>query len=68
MSSSRVSLYASNGCGGGSCPTVYKTEDGKFYVQGYSVEQPAQIGVTLPSGESLVQVDEALIRAIKAAG
>jgi hypothetical protein len=49
-------------CSGGSCPTVYLTDRDTVVVQGYMVEQEEAAGsVSLPAGESLVEVPRSLL-------
>ncbi len=47
-------------CGGGSCPTVYRTNRGTLVVQGYAVQDA---GVDLPDGELLVEIPADLLAA-----
>ena len=47
-------------CGGGECPTVYKTDRGTLVVQGYSL-QPADAGITVPPGEQMVEIPAELL-------
>jgi hypothetical protein len=42
-------------CGGGSCPTVYRTNRGTLVVQGYAIKA-SDVGVDLPTGELLVEI------------
>jgi hypothetical protein len=44
-----------NRCGGGECPTVYKTDRGTLVVQGYAFE-PGDAGRTIPADERMVEV------------
>lgn len=53
-------------CGGGSCPTVYRTNRGTLVVQGYTVA-PADAGIELPDGELLVEIPAELLAAAVAA-
>lgn len=49
-------------CESSSCPTVYETDRGTLVVQGYVV--PAdRAGVTVPAGESLVEIPVELLAA-----
>lgn len=48
-------------CGGGHCPTVYRTNRGTLVVQGYAVTAGAA-GVELPPGELLVEIPADLLR------
>ncbi|GID33008.1 hypothetical protein [Paractinoplanes brasiliensis] len=53
-------------CGGGTCPTVYRTDRNTFVVQGYTVTAEAA-GLDLPAGEQLVEIPaELLAEAVKA--
>ena len=53
-------------CGGGSCPTVYRTDRNTFVVQGYTVTAE-NAGLDLPAGEQLVEIPaELLAEAVKA--
>ena len=54
-------------CGGGSCPTVYRTNRGTLVVQGYPVA-PAEAGIDLPDGEFLVEIPADLLAAAVAGG
>lgn len=49
-------------CGGGTCPTVYRTNRGTLVVQGYAVT-PQSAGVALPDGELLVEIPADLLAA-----
>lgn len=49
-------------CGGGTCPTVYRTNRGTLVVQGYAVT-PAAAGVAVPDGELLVEIPVDLLAA-----
>jgi hypothetical protein len=49
-------------CLGGTCPTVYRAEDGRFFVQGYVVADDVKSGVNVPAGESLIEIPEDLLR------
>ncbi|MEV0897101.1 hypothetical protein [Actinoplanes sp. NPDC049802] len=54
-------------CGGGSCPTVYRTDRGTLIVQGYTV--PAgSVNLDLPAGEQLVEIPAELLSAALQAG
>lgn len=49
-------------CGGGGCPTVYRTSRNTFVVQGYTVTAETA-GVDLPAGEQLVEIPAELFDA-----
>jgi hypothetical protein len=42
-------------CGGGHCPTVYRTDRGTYVVQGTAVDG-ARAGIELGPGELLVEI------------
>ena len=54
-------------CGGGSCPTVYRTDRNTLVVQGYTVTAESA-GVDLPAGEQLVEIPAELLAAAIRAG
>jgi len=49
------------GCKGGLCPTVYRSEDGRYFVQGFNVSDDVRSVVALASNESLVEISSELI-------
>jgi hypothetical protein len=56
-----------NLCSGGSCPTIYETDQGTLIVQGYKTLDDT--GVEVPEGEALVEIPlELLAEALKALG
>lgn len=55
----------SDNCTGGECPTVWQSEDGAFYIQGYTVNSLEMAGVHVPDGEAFVRIDVGLLNAIK---
>jgi hypothetical protein len=52
-------------CGGGTCPTIYRTDRGTLVVQGSPVD-PGEAGIELPAGELLVEIPESLLDEILA--
>jgi hypothetical protein len=54
-------------CGGGHCPTVYRTNRGTLVVQGYAVTAE-MAGVDLSPGELLVEIPAGLLHAARDAG
>ncbi len=53
-------------CGGGTCPTVYRTDRGTFVVQGYALSA-ANAGIDVPPGEQLVEIPASLFTAAREA-
>jgi hypothetical protein len=49
-------------CGGGTCPTVYRTDRGTLVVQGYTVTAE-NVDIDLPAGEQLVEIPAELLAA-----
>jgi hypothetical protein len=47
-------------CGGGDCPTIYRTDRESFVVQGYEFD-PAEAGVELPAGERMIEIPTELL-------
>jgi hypothetical protein len=54
-------------CGGGTCPTVYRTDRGTLVVQGYTVSAE-NVDIDLPAGEQLVEIPAELLAAAVQAG
>jgi hypothetical protein len=48
-------------CGNGTCPSLYRTSQDSFVVQGYAVSAQ-EVGIDLPDGELLVEIPAELIR------
>jgi hypothetical protein len=59
-------------CKGGDCPAVYATDRGTLVIQGYVLDPAAVRQLTLPTGESAVEVPAELLlaaaRRVAAAG
>ncbi|HET8685010.1 MAG TPA: hypothetical protein VFM54_24525 [Micromonosporaceae bacterium] len=55
-----LEFIAGRPCGGGECPTVYRTDRGTLVVQGYTFP-PAHAGVEIPSGEQMVEIPTELV-------
>ncbi|MQB05723.1 hypothetical protein DXT91_16530 [Agrobacterium tumefaciens] len=55
----------SPGCSGGQCPTLYQSEDGKYFVQGYEVNSALLEENKIPKGELLVEISSELIESIR---
>lgn len=54
-----------NNCAGGACPTLYRSNDGRYFVQGYITDAANQSDLQIPLGESLVEINVDLIKSIK---
>ncbi|MET7396948.1 hypothetical protein ABZS66_26040 [Dactylosporangium sp. NPDC005572] len=54
-------------CGGGTCPTVYRTDRGTLVIQGYTVTAE-NVAIDLPAGEQLVEIPAELLAAAMQAG
>ncbi|WP_018654033.1 hypothetical protein [Actinomadura flavalba] len=51
-------------CEGGTCPTLWRLEDGRVAVQGFAATDPELLAqLDLPAGESVVIVPPALLEA-----
>lgn len=61
---STLKVLADDGCGGGPCPTLYQDENGRVYIQGYFVNKDISNQVNLDNDETLVEVNEELLRNI----
>jgi len=52
------------GSGGGQSPTLFQSEDGDYYVQGYMVDSEVGKAAQIPAGESVVKVSKTFIEAL----
>jgi hypothetical protein len=57
--------------GGGSCPSVFVSDDGRLVVQGYKLSDDLRSAITVPSNEDAVEIpanllEEALVALKKA--
>ncbi|MER9338083.1 hypothetical protein NKJ06_29660 [Mesorhizobium sp. M0293] len=66
LAGNRIKLKTiSRTCSGGKCPTLYVSEEGHYYIQGYSTDAFEQAALALPDGEQLVRISQDLIDDIK---
>jgi len=67
MSARKLQILAGGetGCAGGKCPTVYKDNDGKLYIQGYVTNKEIKLAAPLGENEDIVEISPELIAAIK---
>lgn len=49
-------------CTGGVCPTIYKSKDGRYFVQGLSVVRNEKDQFNLPQGEEIVEIHDSLLK------
>ena len=61
----KLTKLGPNGCAGGACPTIYQSDDGRYFIQGYETDETTRSGIKLPDKENLVEVNADLIKAIK---
>ena len=54
-------------CSMGPCPSLYKDDEGRYYIQGYvtSDDVKTAAGDKLPTGEDMVEVDQAFLEKLK---
>ena len=52
-------------CAGGQCPTVYRSEDGRVFVQGWKVADAIRQSVLPTADEDMVEVPAALLTSVK---
>ena len=54
-------------CFGGNCPTLYESEDGRYFIQGRVVSDEVRQSVTLSPGEELIEINRELLDSMKSA-
>ena len=60
---SKLEMFVSpTNCGSGPCPTIYKSDDGRFFVQGYLVPDNIKGQINLPETETIVEVNPELLQ------
>lgn len=59
----KIKLDGIGNCMGGSCPSIYETEDGDFVVQGYLIASNDKGSIGLPPGEDAVLIPRRLLEA-----
>ncbi|MEM9808253.1 MAG: hypothetical protein AAF959_23550 [Cyanobacteria bacterium P01_D01_bin.56] len=52
-------------CSGGTCPTIYKDEEGHFYLQGAELKVTNRQDVAVGDGEAVVEIDATLLDALR---
>lgn len=58
----KLEVLASDGCSSGPCPKLYKSEDGRYFIQGYNVDE--NVTIDIPKNENLVEVNKDLLNDI----
>lgn len=53
-------------CASGNCPSLWQDDEGGIYIQGYVVPRAIKQKAAVPAGESLVKIDPALLKNIRA--
>jgi hypothetical protein len=54
----------SDKCGGRPCPTLYRTDDGRVFIQGYIVTPDVLDAAEPPTGETVVEISQKLLNQI----
>ncbi len=64
MSNTRLTVISSI-CIGGKCPTAYRSDDGRLFIQGYKVDDSLKGTAGLPPGEDMVEISQELLDSLK---
>ena len=56
-----LKLVVDNGCSASACPSVYATDRGTYIVQGNVVGERARQELTLPAGETAVEIPQEML-------
>jgi len=59
-----VKVAKTKDCPGRPCPTLYRAQNDRYFVQGYKVDKETEESIDLPEGELLVEIDKSLIQEI----
>jgi hypothetical protein len=57
----KVIARDSDKCGGRPCPTLYRADDGRVFVQGYIVSPDVLSAAEPPRGETVVEISQKLL-------
>ena len=52
-------------CSGGTCPTIYKDEQGQLYLQGNQLKATDRQDIAVGNGEAVVEIDASLLDALR---
>ncbi|NEZ67713.1 hypothetical protein D0962_33975 [Leptolyngbyaceae cyanobacterium CCMR0082] len=52
-------------CSGGTCPTIYKDEQGRFFLQGNLLQTTDRQDVAVGDDEAVVEIDTSLLDALR---
>lgn len=55
-------IHATANCANSTCPTIYKTADGSYVVQGFTIKPEDKAGISLPEGEDAVILPEDFVK------
>jgi len=63
-----TSSCSDKNCASGPCPSFYKSDDGRLFIQGYVVASDVKTaaGEFLPDGEDMVEIDAKFLENLKA--
>lgn len=65
----KLDIVARSTCSGGQCPTLYMSEDGRYFVQGNKADATLSENLTeVPAHEGVVELSSDMIAAIKRLG
>jgi len=64
-SHNKLHLLGGLGCGGGSCPAIYKDDNGRIFVQGSKIDHELRSQVAVPEHEELVELPRELLNILK---
>lgn len=63
--SSKLYLIGGESCGGGSCPAIYKDDDGRIFIQGSKVNPELRSQVAVAENEEIVELPRELLNVLK---
>ena len=52
-------------CNSATCPTIYKDEQGRFFIQGTQLQTADRQDVALGEGEAIVEIDSSLLESLR---
>ncbi|MEM0979126.1 MAG: hypothetical protein AAGH78_02525 [Cyanobacteria bacterium P01_H01_bin.58] len=53
-------------CNSGTCPTIYKDEQGRLFIQGNQLRTAERQDIAVGDGEAIVEIDSSLLETLRA--
>lgn len=51
-------------CKSGACPTLYRSQDGRYFIQGFRVSSEVRASIDLPSDDDIVEISREFLETV----